>query len=445
MRAAVYLRQSLDRTGEGLAVARQREDCYRLCTDRGWEPVEYEDNDTSATSGIRKSYERMLRDIEAGKIKAVVAWDLDRLHRRPIELERFMELADAKKLALATVTGDVDLSTDNGRLFARIKGAVARAEVERKSARQKRAAKQSAESGHGWGGRRAFGYNRDGTHREPEASILRDAYTGILSGLSLRSIASDWNSLGAKTTAGNDWTGSTVRQTLVNPRNAGRRFYLGEDVAQAQWEPIVAPDIWSGVEALLTAPNRRAGTNARKRLLTGILVCARCDETMGSGVSNGGDPTYVCKNCLRNSRRLAPVDRLVIKVAKGYLASPEARELLRHDQCENTDELHGEEVGLLTRLKQLPLDYADGNLTALEVRVARERIEGRLSDIRDQLLSPDNAIFDGLVGQDFEWDDLHLDRQRSIIRRLFIPVLAPAGRGRPFKPDHLAIRWRTQE
>ncbi|WP_251991419.1 hypothetical protein, partial [Mycobacterium tuberculosis] len=32
---------------------------------------------------------QMLADITAGKIAAVVAWDLDRLHRRPIELEAF--------------------------------------------------------------------------------------------------------------------------------------------------------------------------------------------------------------------------------------------------------------------------------------------------------------------------------------------------------------------
>ena len=46
------------------------------------------------------------------RLGAVVVWDLDRLHRRPIELETFMALADEKHLALATVSGDVDLSTD---------------------------------------------------------------------------------------------------------------------------------------------------------------------------------------------------------------------------------------------------------------------------------------------------------------------------------------------
>lgn len=71
MHAAVYLRQSLDRNGEALAVARQRKDCLALCKQRKWSPVEYVDNDTSATSGKRRpGYERMLADIRDGRITA---------------------------------------------------------------------------------------------------------------------------------------------------------------------------------------------------------------------------------------------------------------------------------------------------------------------------------------------------------------------------------------
>jgi DNA invertase Pin-like site-specific DNA recombinase len=108
MRAAAYLRQSKDQNGTGLAVARQRKDCLKLCCERGWEVTEYVDNDVSAYSGvIRPAYTRMLADIEAGKVDAVVVWDLDRLHRRPIELEHFIDLADRCHLALATVSGEI--------------------------------------------------------------------------------------------------------------------------------------------------------------------------------------------------------------------------------------------------------------------------------------------------------------------------------------------------
>jgi DNA invertase Pin-like site-specific DNA recombinase len=77
-----------------LAVARQREDCLRLCAERGWTPVEYVDNDTSATKGVRPQYRKMLTAITAGEIDAVVVWHLDRLHRQSIELEEFIEITE---------------------------------------------------------------------------------------------------------------------------------------------------------------------------------------------------------------------------------------------------------------------------------------------------------------------------------------------------------------
>jgi DNA invertase Pin-like site-specific DNA recombinase len=52
-------------------VSRQREDCERLCAAKGWTPVEYLDNDVSASSGKRRpSYERMLADVRDGRISA---------------------------------------------------------------------------------------------------------------------------------------------------------------------------------------------------------------------------------------------------------------------------------------------------------------------------------------------------------------------------------------
>ena len=54
-RAALYLRISLDATGEMLAVERQREDCLKLCSDRGWEVVgEFVDNSISASDARKK-------------------------------------------------------------------------------------------------------------------------------------------------------------------------------------------------------------------------------------------------------------------------------------------------------------------------------------------------------------------------------------------------------
>src|SRR5690349_18353658 len=117
-RAFVYLRQSLDRTGSGAAVERQREDCLKLCAERGWEVAQvFVDNDVSASSRKpRPEYGRMLEAVEVGGAEVVVAWHVDRLTRRLTELEELIDLAQRTGLRIATVTGDVDLSTDAGRL-----------------------------------------------------------------------------------------------------------------------------------------------------------------------------------------------------------------------------------------------------------------------------------------------------------------------------------------
>src|SRR3954454_12670961 len=157
--AAIYCRISADKkeedeeTGErrsvGLGVARQEELCRTLCSDRGW-PVAnvYTDNDFSAYGRKpRPAYQQMLADIEAGLIDAVICVDLDRLTRRPVELESFMDLADHHHLALANVSGETDLSTSDGRFKARIMGAVARQESEKKGERLTRESEQAARAG----------------------------------------------------------------------------------------------------------------------------------------------------------------------------------------------------------------------------------------------------------------------------------------------------------
>ncbi len=116
--AAIYCRISDDRQGRALGVARQEADCRELAARKGWTVADlYVDNDISAadTKRRRPEYERLLEDVKAGVVDAVIAWDLDRLHRRPAELERFFETADAAGMRyLATVGGDVDLATGDG-------------------------------------------------------------------------------------------------------------------------------------------------------------------------------------------------------------------------------------------------------------------------------------------------------------------------------------------
>ena len=163
IRAGIYARISEDRDETQLGVKRQLEDTEALAEQRGWEVVEhYIDNDLSAWKGGRRpEYRRMLADIEAGHVDAVIVYHADRLHRQPRELEEFINLAEHRKIALASVTGDMDLATADGRMKARILGAVAANESDRKSDRIKRKMLQLGRTAP----RRAAGRGRSGSRR----------------------------------------------------------------------------------------------------------------------------------------------------------------------------------------------------------------------------------------------------------------------------------------
>src|ERR1043165_7286975 len=137
-RALIYCRISQDRTGAGLGVDRQREDCEALAARMDWDVLEvYVDNDISAFSGKKRpAYRRMLADLDEGKATVVIVWHTDRLTRSIVELEEYIDLSDRRGISTHTVqAGTVDLATPSGRMTARILGAVHRQESEHKGER----------------------------------------------------------------------------------------------------------------------------------------------------------------------------------------------------------------------------------------------------------------------------------------------------------------------
>ena len=95
-----------------------------------------EENDVSAyAKRPRPGFERLVWGIESGQVEAVVAYVLDRLVRRLDDLARLIDVAEQHDVPVATVAGDVDLSTGHGRGLAKLLGVVASIEVDHMSAR----------------------------------------------------------------------------------------------------------------------------------------------------------------------------------------------------------------------------------------------------------------------------------------------------------------------
>ncbi|PXW34067.1 UNVERIFIED_CONTAM: DNA invertase Pin-like site-specific DNA recombinase [Williamsia faeni] len=457
MRTAFYLRISLDKTGEELAVSRQREDCQAIAEKRGWDVVgEYVDNSISAsdTRKNRPGYDALVTAYESGEFDALICWDLDRLTRQPRQLEDWIDAAEGRGLAIVTANGEADLTTDGGRLFARMKTAVARSEVDRKGARQRRAGRQRAESGKRWGPRRAFGFEADDSLNETEAAAIKAAYSEVLRGASLGSIATSWNAAGLPTTLGNRWRSAQVRQLLLNARNAGLRSYHGKVVAEADHPAIVDPDTWREVVAVLSDPARRCGpTRGRKYLLTGIVRCGACGGPMGSGRTTSrpaGALIYLCKNpgCMKVSRNLERVDAAVQAAVVARLSRPDAAAVIAHDDDDDATRaaLRDEAALLRSKLDTLAAMFTDDELTESQMRTGTKRLKDKLAVIEPRLVEPERArVFAGVIGADdvaAAFDGLGLDRQRAVIDTLATVTINPAGRGRGFDPNLIVLDWK---
>ena len=324
---AIYCRISQD-SQAGAGVERQAKECRSLVKRLGWEPVArvFTDNDISAYNGKpRPAYDEMLAAVKAGAITRVAVWDLDRLYRRPVELEQLIDLADQGKVQVATVnTGDLNIGTDDGVTMMRITVAIANQASRKTSKRVKAAKAQAREKGLPMGGPRAFGWrsipmvkdgqlvlNQRGLPRkayEPdpkEAELIRGAVDSLLGGASLNDIARRWNSTGAGQphTGKADWHADIIRQVVSNPRHAGlvgRRELLRQDgvqprfarpvvVGEGTWPAIVDREKWERLQALLDHRGAAGRIPRRRSLLTGLVLCGSCGYVMSRTGAHGHD------------------------------------------------------------------------------------------------------------------------------------------------------------
>jgi len=454
MRAALYLRQSLDRDGEGLAVARQRQDCLRLAERRDWTVVdEFVDNDVSASTGkARPAYTRMLGAIEAHQVDAVVVWAADRLHRRPVELEHFIDVADRCGTALATVSGDVDLATPSGRLVARLLGAVARGEMETKGTRQRRANLQRAENGTPRFTRRPFGYSPDGTTVvEDEAKELRATAHQLLAGATLMELCADLNRRGVRTSLGNTWRVTSLRHLLLNPRYAGLNSYRGEVIGRGDWPAILDESTHRAVVTLLNDPSRRtAASTVGKYLMSGLVRCGRCSDAMFASPMGPKGSYWMVYKCRKAhlARRLDLVDEVVEGMMLARLARADAVDLLVDENTDDADELRGEATAIRAQLADSADLFADGTLTATQLRKITERLRVRLHAVesRQAARGSEQVLADLIASADpsATWEAMTLGRRRAVVDVLLEATILPAPhKGAKFTPEQVQITWKV--
>ena len=462
--AAIYVRISRDSAGEGLGVKRQRADCEALAEKLGWTVAEvYEDNDVSASkSKARPSYERMMSAVEAGRIQAVVVWDVDRLTRTPRELEDVIDHADRIGLRLASVGGDIDLATEQGRMMARMKGTVARYEIEQSRRRLKAKHKELAAAGR-HNGPRPFGWvfrpDRTLAVNPAEAAIVVECVDRVLAGEGFWKIANDLNDRGILTSTGRPWVSQVLRRMVLRWRNCGVRTHQGKEVGPGQWEALYDRDKHERLVAMVTDPARRTSNRgtAPKYLLTSIALCGACGRhvvgtnefnyEMKSGRTRHYPHSYRCPHsgCMKVHRRMADVDALVEGVVVGVLERDGIR-LLGGNPTAATqarDRIEALEAKLALAADQ----FADDVITGDQLKRITERLRPELASERARFAGaqPAAALADYAgTGVAEAWAEADIETRKRLIRLLGVQItIEPigAGNGRAFDPDSVTIAW----
>lgn len=488
-RAAIYVRISDDKAGQGLGVERQREDCLALVERNGWQLVDvFDDNDISAFSGKpRPGYLAMNERIAAGEVDVVVAWHPDRLHRNLAELVTWVPMLNEARATVATVTGgDYKLETPDGRMTAYLAGIIAARESEHKRERVRRTMRQNAELGKAHGQTRTYGLRGErlatGGHSweivEDEAAVIREAAERVLSGEAMLAIVRDLNRREILSAKGKAWSVSALRTILLSARIAGWTSHTpgrtrdegapwagGPFTAPAEWPAIVDRSTVERMRRILADPSRRRGSSGRTYLLSGgLAVCAACGHNL-VGKPDGERRAYVCnpkgsvsgRGCGRLHIKAEALESYVIESVREAHATGRFDVEVRDagTAVEPASDVWAEIERLRAKRKQLAEDEANDLIDREEWLARRAILDRRLDEAeRDLARRQESESSALLVGgaEEFatRWaeDEAsgNLGRMRA---RLSAAVLSvKVGRvivnGRnTFDPDRVEIEWRA--
>jgi len=462
----IYTRISKDAVGDAHGVANQLADLEKRAEARGWTVTcRLSDNDigvtrkdATAAGKYRPGYAEALRLVDAGAVDVVLCWRWDRFIREPLDLEYLIPRFDKAGVRFAEADGVIDLGTDSGRLAARILVAVAKAEQERKSERQKLAYEAAAIAGkRRLGTPRPFGYRDDHVTPHPqEGPAVAQACRVLLAGGTLSGVMREWAAAGltpAQSQTGR-WSRQSIRTILLNPRVAGLSAYRGQIVGTGQWQPLVAEETWRAVVAILEDPARKPPRGVRT-LLGGLASCP-CGNVVTGMPSHTGHHIYRCAPPGRNAactgghvaRQAAPVEDFIERAVIARLSRPDAAGLLAPPAGgPDVARLREEAAAIRASLEEMAADRVLGLITRAQMIAATARGSTRLGEIenelaeaaRENVLAPLVAAHSAAAA----WEDLDLARKRAVIKTLMTITLLSPGRGsrRSFDPATVQITW----
>jgi DNA invertase Pin-like site-specific DNA recombinase len=331
IRCAIYTRKSseegLDQSFNSLDAQREAGEAYvKSQAHEGWKaiPTLYDDGGYSGGTIERPALQRLLEDVDAGRIDIVVVYKIDRLTRSLADFARIVERFDAYGVSFVSVTQSFNTTSSMGRLTLNVLLSFAQFEREVTGERIRDKIAASKAKGMWMGGTLPLGYDlpAPGTRvlrvHEDEAKVVRHIFSRYLELGSVHTLQRELASQGVlskkriaasgRTHGGCVMNRGALYHLLGNPIYLGRIRHKGV-VHEGSHDAIIGEELFEKVKQLRAqhAPRRRASAERRfePSPLAGKLFDAN-GEAMTPTFSRGSKGNfyryYVSTSLQRGSR-----------------------------------------------------------------------------------------------------------------------------------------------
>ncbi|WP_339128804.1 recombinase family protein [Streptomyces sp. f51] len=474
--AREYLRVSKGKGRVARSITDQHKD--NIAAEQGHGPWTWGEPyaDTGSASKFAKKtrddFDRLMADLESKDFgepgTVLVLWEISRLARETGKGVALVDAAENGSYLIHITSLDRTFNPQNyGDRHSLISG-INDAEKEARllSVRTLRGVNSALDEGRPHG-KTPFGYARDyelidGRPRpvrqyadHNEAPLVQELFRRVLGSPekapeSIRSVAMDWERRGiVSRQSGATFSPQNLRQMLLRKAYIGIRVHGGTE-RPGNWEPLIDPATFEGVQRMLADPSRKSYTTASVRhVLTGTLRCDVCGGRMAvraGGRERDRRPSYACYRYGHLMVDKAETDAYLIGDAEhpgvvlAYLSRPDvAAGLLATGDSE---ELPVVRADIATARASLEAFEAEDPETPAEARlIARKisRLEEDISELegRERALTAPNplvSIFEAGPGAAARWERTEVSAQRAIVGMLLAPGVLGQPRVRPV-PD----------
>ena len=216
-----------------------------------WSTDRYDDGGFSGGTLERPALQRLLADIEAGRVDIVVVYKIDRLSRSLMDFAKLVEVFDRKGVTFVSVTQSFNTTTSMGRLTLNILLSFAQFEREVIGERIRDKFAASRKKGMWMGGWAPLGYDvkdRKLVINEAEAAVVRRIFEQFAKGGSTTTIARELAAEGFVNKYGQKLDKGRIYKLLHN------RVYVGDAVHKGtaypgEHEAIIPKALWDRVQA----------------------------------------------------------------------------------------------------------------------------------------------------------------------------------------------------